>query len=88
MLKFTAIGNQGKRVVNIGLTYNNLRYMLKPGNNIEVDCEDIGLPGVSVFLFAGETVEEMAKPLEGLGIKFEKEHDDHVLPEDDLARLK
>lgn len=71
MLKFTAKGND-QEIIGIGLSHKNLEY-LKKGQPIDVDCEELGVKGIRVFIFAGETEEKMRDDLRKMGIKFGRE---------------
>jgi len=63
MLKMHAVGKKDDKphhLVVLGLSYANLA-RLKKGEPISLDGGEVGLPGVDVLIFAGETEQTMAR---------------------------
>jgi hypothetical protein len=68
MLKMYADGERdGKPVhlVVIGLSHRNLA-ALKDGRPIPIDGAEVGVPGVEVLIFSGETEQAMAREMQEL----------------------
>lgn len=64
MIKATAVGRDGKVVLVLGLSFENLnRLRAHPGDDhIRIKGEEIGLP-LDVMLFAGETEAHLAETM-------------------------
>lgn len=68
MLKAAAHGSKdGKphHVVILGLSHGNLT-RLKAGQPIAFDGAEVGVPGVEIMIFSGETEQAMAREIEEL----------------------
>ena len=61
MIKATAVGEDGRPVMVIGLSFGNLRkFLAEPGHTfIKIDGKAMDLP-MDVIIFSGETEEKMA----------------------------
>jgi len=62
MIKFTATTKDGKRLLGLGLSHVNLD-RLREGKPINIDGTSVGIEGLDVLIFAGETEASMAKAL-------------------------
>lgn len=62
MIKFKIDDNVKKPVYGLGISEGNVEY-LKQGRPIAVDLAKMGGPDIEVFIFYGETEEEMTKQL-------------------------
>jgi hypothetical protein len=62
MLKASIIGDDGKHLMILGLSFNNLDELRqKPcGTYIIVKGDEIGVPGIEVMIFSGRTEQEMS----------------------------
>lgn len=68
MIKAMATGADGRSVLILGLSFENLnRLRANPGDDhIRIDGKEIGLP-IDVVIFAGETEAHCAEALGGIG---------------------
>jgi hypothetical protein len=64
VIKFIAVGDNGRTAVGLGLSYENLR-RLKDDQPIRVDLTKLGIVGPphEVVIFAGETEASMTNQL-------------------------
>ena len=63
MIKFTANTPNGRMLLGIGLSHENLA-RLKDGMPIRFKGEPVGVPLYDFLIFAGKTEESMAKELD------------------------
>lgn len=69
MIKATATGQDGKKILVIGLSFGNLdKFRAEPGDTyIRIKGEEVGLP-VDIMLISGETEAHLAATLaDGIG---------------------
>ena len=62
MIKFTATTDD-RKLLGLGLSHENLK-RLKDKQPIQFKGEALGLDGIDILIFAGETEASMAKELE------------------------
>jgi hypothetical protein len=62
MIKATVMGEDGRQLLVIGLSFGNLgKFIDEPGDTyIKIDGKVMDLP-IDVMIFSGETEEDMAK---------------------------
>lgn len=65
MLKLAATTKDGKKLVGLGLSAENVARLVM-GDEIVLDLDEFGLPGAQLLLFAGQTEEGMAAGLSEL----------------------
>ena len=63
MIKFTATTADGRKLLGIGLSHENLK-RLKDNQPIRFKGEAVNLDGYDVMIFAGATEESMAKQMD------------------------
>ena len=63
MIKFTAATPNGRKLLGLGLSHENLA-RLKDGMPIRFKGEPVGIPLYDILIFAGKTEESMAKELD------------------------
>lgn len=62
MIKFTVNNNDGRKLIGLGLSFENLK-RLKEGKPIHIQGEEIGFPSINLIVFSGETEESMKDDL-------------------------
>lgn len=63
MIKATMTKDDGRTLVILGLSAMNI-IKLKEDKPIFIDLEKLGIKGIEVFIFTGDTEQTMAKQLE------------------------
>lgn len=62
MIKFTGIGDNGRKMLGIGLSEGNIQ-KLKEGKPIHFSAEEVKMAGFDVLIMHGATEQEIVKQL-------------------------
>jgi hypothetical protein len=68
MVKAGANGADGKRIVILGITEENVR-RLRDGKPIHVHGDEVGAPDVTIFIMYGKDNKDVARQLEETGFR-------------------